>query len=334
MFFPDRRERVGVPDIQDRDREALKRRAYKPAFVDNEARPEFSFAFYRPPGWEVGPPKMPANPDVPFASLAHLSRHNPAIAVELKVVELQFDALPGDFLDAAFACADLPRYAAGPLGAGWYADRSGPLEGGEQTTAAHRIGQNLFVFLAAARGSAAAKLQELHTILGTFSLKEAPGRFFVDDYAPHGLDGPAAYEVPTAAKTTASGGGVVTKWAIDGGTVELSCKTVSARQVDANTLYTTAGRDVAKGQLDPGTAVAGDLPAADGGVFVGPVVFRVVQTKERDREVALLVGQNAAGQHVRLMGVYPARTAHSHAWCRGRFVVDHALRTMLPATTS
>lgn len=334
MIFPDARERVPLPRLDEETMDVLRRRAYRPAFVENTRRPELSFSFLRPPGWEVGPPVLTPTPEMPLPSLACLTRNAPKAAIEVQLFEAPYDVLPGDFLDATLDCLELPQRSEGLLRDIWYADRMGPRAHGYELMAAQRHGKDLFVFLVSMEKGAVQRCRdEVNAILASFGTKEPRPGPYADPWRMHEDKGLGlAFAVPGDARVSSVQGGAKVSWAIDGGTVELSVRPLGAKERridDAEQQLVAEAKRLGCTLLVPGRG--GDMPAAPGGVFEGQVSIRGYESAPSSRkalEAVLLVGARADGTPMRVAGTWPARTAHRVAWMRARFAFVQLVTTL------
>jgi hypothetical protein len=334
VFFPDPRKRVGIPRLTVADAERLKKRAYKPAFVDVEKRPDLSFSFLRPPGWEVSGPTMIPTVDFPVPFLASLRRRAPDAALEVAFFEATFDCLPGDFLDSVFDGLTMTDVGEGPLGDGWYADRSVERTHGYELLAALRLGKDLVIVVGAAKKDGLKKAREemLH-IIGTFALKEPRGHPFVDRYRMHTDDTlKLQFAVPDDVKTTRAPGGVAFTWDIEGGPVEFSVRQLNAQQRRLDDVEKALFAELKrKGIVTAPEGRGGDIAAAAGGVLAGDVVVReytTTETSKRQARVVLFVGTRTDGTRLRFVVEMPAREAHKIAWMRARFAFVQMMTTL------
>jgi hypothetical protein len=332
MFFPDARQLVEVPVFTPAQVEELKRKLYRPAFVEMEKRPELSFAFLRPPGWEVGPPAMPPSQDYPVPSLASVKRTNPTAAMEVGVVEAPYDCLPGDFLDCVLDGLTCTHASEGPVGDGWYADRSAHKDHGAELMAAHRRGGNLYVFLCAFKDATPKTRDEVLSILGTFSLKQEPASRLVGRWHLHGHPGAVPFAIPESATVAKAPGGVAVTWSVEGGTVELSARTPGPKERSAGEVQEALRTELKrKGILLEDRPAVRQVDAPPGSTLSGPVSVTTWQATPESKlpvEVTLLLGTRPDGSRLRVTAEVPARTAHKIAWMRGRFALVQAVTTL------
>jgi len=334
MFFPDPRKRTATPALTAEKADALKKRAYKPAFVDVEKRPELSFSFLRPPGFEVGPPTLIPTTEFPVPFLASIRRRAPDAVLEIAFFEANFDCLPGDFLDSVFDGLTMTEVSEGPLGFAWYADRSVEREHGYELLAAQRLGKDLVVFIGAAKKDGLKKSREemLH-ILGTFSLKEGRGHPYVDRYRMHTDDTlKMSFAVPDAVTTTRVPGGASFVWDIEGGPVEFSVRQASEKQRRLDDVEKALHAELKrKGIVVAPEGRGGDMRAAPGGVLEGEVAVREYTTtaaSKRQMSVVLFFAARSDGTRVRFVVEMPKREAHKIAWMRARFAFVQLMTTL------
>lgn len=338
MIFPDTRERVPLPELSDEAVDTLRRRAYRPAFVDNEQRPELSFSFLRPPGWEAGQPWLTPSAELPLPSIASLTRQSPKAGIEVLLFEAPFDCLPGDLLDSTLDALTLPQKSEGLLRDIWYADRMGERPHGYELVAAQRHGKDHFVFLVAMQGDAVKRCRdEVNAILASFGLKEPRTAPYADRWRVHSDEGLGlSFAVPAEAQVSAAQGGAKVRWAIEGGAVELSLAPPGPRErrlEDAQQQLVLKAKRQGVVLEDEGRG--GDMPAAPGGVLRGDVAIRAfasTSSSKREAEAMLLLGARDDGTPLRLSGLWPARTAHRIAWMRARFAFLQVVTTMAPLT--
>lgn len=339
MIFPDARERVPLPRLDDETLDVLRRRAYRPAFVENERRPELSFSFLRPPGWEVGPPALTPSAELPLPSLACLSRSAPKAAIEVLLFEASYDVLPGDLLDATLDCLTLPQRSEGLLRDLWYADRMGERPHGYELMAAQRHGKDLFIFLAVMQRDAVQRCRdEVNAIIASFGPKEPRPGPYADPWRMHDDAGLGlSFAVPGEARVSSAQRGAKVSWSIDGGVVELSCRPLGPRERrvdDAEQQLVSEAKRLGAALVTPGRG--GDMPAAPGGVLVGDVSIRSYESAPSSKkalEALLLVGTRADGAPLRIAGTWPARTAHRVAWMRARFAFVQLVTTLAATRT-
>jgi hypothetical protein len=332
MFFPDPRKRVATPDFPLEVRQKLEQRRYQEAFVEFSKAPVYDFAFLRPPGWEIKEGLLSPDEDLPFPSICSIRRNNPNCAIEILVTPLPFDCLPGDFLDAATQARALSEYSQGEIGMGFYADRMGKTKVGYEVVAAHRIGQMMHLFLVAIKKGTVTQLKDqVNTIIGSYSPREGAHPFFIDAWVD--LKKPLAFKFqhPKKAKIKKVPGGFAFHWDVPGGPNVLDARVPTGRQRQMDVALDLLAKDLnAYGvDLDLSSESAADMPAAEGGVLEGEVqVRRFDAVGEESREVLWVQGQNAKGKILRLISHHPQMEVHSHAWMRGRFFLNHALRTL------
>jgi len=334
MLFPDPRRRVGLPTVTRADAERLKKRAYKPGFVEVTSRPDLAFSFLRPPGWEVTPPNLIPTSDFPVPFIAELRRKAPDAAIELAFFEAPFDCLPGDYLDAVFDGLTMTDVSEGPLGDGWYADRSVERAHGFELLAAHRLGKDLLLAIGVAKKENLKKSRdEMLHILGTLSLKTSRGHPFVDRYRMRADDKTGlSCALPDDAQVKASPNGFAATWNVEGGPVELSVQKLAPtqRRLDdvEKALFAEWKR---KGLSLPTEGRGGDMPAAAGGALAGDIVVRAYQTlpsSKRAAEIVWMLGTTRDGTRVRFVVEMPTRETHKIAWMRARFAFVQMMTTL------
>ena len=333
MIFPDARTRVPPPAFPAETVDLLRRRDYRPTLVELLSRPDLSFSFLRPPGWDVGPPVMSPALDLPLPSLASFTRKDPPAGIELLLFEASFDCLPGDFLDTSFDALSLTHRSEGPLGDGWYSDRMGRRDDAYELLAAHRRGKDLFVFLSATPAASVARCRdELNTIIGTFDLKDPRPHPFADRWLVHEdelLD--LSFAIPADATVDRHEGAARVTWPIDGGPVEIQVRCLREPPPQVPRIEASIRRELARKGILLDAGRAGDLPAGPGGIFSGTVGIRLYETEpnsERPVEVFLVVGRRDDGTRVRFTSIHPTRTANQNSWMRARFAIVQLATTM------
>lgn len=334
MLFPDARSRVPVPSFSNDDVAELKKKLYRPAFVEPGDRQEVSFAFLRPPGWEVGPPGFQPTEELPIPFLASIRRKAPDAGLEIALYEATHDCLPGDFLDCVLDGLTCTHISEGRVGAGWYADRSAQKEHGAEFMAAHRRGKDLFVFMGAARKDGGAKVRnEILAILGTFSLRQERASPFAGRWKMVADARPLAFAAPDGVKTVkAPAGGTVVNWPLEGGAVELGMRPCGPKErspADAAAALTAELKK--KGIVLAPNPANHVLPVDPGGALAGDATVTTWQSGPASKqavEVTLLVGTTADGTAMRLWVTCPARTAHKINWMQGRFAFVQMVTTL------
>lgn len=336
MIFPDERQRVPTPVFSDETLAGLKKRSYKPAYVDLTAFPQFNFSFLRPPGWEIGPPVMSPNLALPMPALASFARKDPLALVELCAFDAPHDCLPGDFLDTSLGGFRLSHRSEGPLQDGWYADRMGRDGQGYAILAAHRKGKNIFVFLCAMPlTSLAAVRDEVATLIGTFALRNKAEKRYADRWCKYIEPGmQLAFAVPATAKQTPMKVGVESSWRIGTGQVSITVRPVLSSEIGMEVMESVLKRELMQQEIYIGSARVGDLPASPTGIFSGNVSIRLYDSQlssPRARETLMLVGKRKDGGGVRVVGTYPTRRTHEEAWMRARFALVQIAATLRAA---